>query len=148
MDAIPVLEVVCALIEDEAGRLLLAQRPAGKHLAGLWEFPGGKIEAGESPRAALIREIAEELGCVATPGVALTPVTHAYEKVTVRLMPFLARLESAGATPEAREHAALRWVTRAEIGTMPMPAADAPIVAEWVARGDSRASACQAGEPA
>jgi 8-oxo-dGTP diphosphatase len=145
MDAIPALRVVCALIEDEAGRLLLAQRPAGKHLAGLWEFPGGKIETGESPQAALIREIAEELGCVATPGEALTPVTHAYDTVTVCLMPFLARLESAGATPEAREHAALRWVTRAEIGTMPMPAADAPIVAEWVARGELRASACQPG---
>ena len=68
MDAIPALRVVCALIEDEAGRLLLAQRPPGKHLAGLWEFPGGKIETGESPQEALIREIAEELGCVATPG--------------------------------------------------------------------------------
>ncbi len=140
MDAIPTLQVVCALIEDEAGRLLLAQRPEGKHLAGLWEFPGGKIETGESPRAALIREIAEELGCVAAPGEALAPVTHAYETVKVCLVPFLARLTEAGAKPEAREHAALRWVTREEIGTMPMPAADAPIVAEWVARGHRQAS--------
>ena len=134
MDATPVLQVVCALIEDERGRLLLAQRPPGKHLAGLWEFPGGKIEARETPQAALVREIAEELGCEAIPGAALTPVTHAYETVTVRLMPFLARLTDAGVEPEAREHAALRWVSRDEIADMPMPAADAPIVAEWVAR--------------
>lgn len=134
MEAIPVIQVVCALIEDEAGRLLVAQRPPGKHLAGLWEFPGGKIEPGESPQAALIREIAEELGCAAIPGEALAPVTHAYEKVTVRLIPFLARFAEAGARPETREHSALRWVTRAEIGDLAMPAADAPIVAEWVAR--------------
>jgi 8-oxo-dGTP diphosphatase len=135
MEATPVIQVVCALIEDEAGRLLVAQRPQGKHLAGLWEFPGGKVEAGETSQAALVREIAEELGCAATPGLALTPVTHAYEKVTVRLIPFLARFAEPGARPETREHAALRWVTREEIGALPMPAADAPIVAEWVARG-------------
>jgi 8-oxo-dGTP diphosphatase len=134
--AIPVVEVVCALIEDEAGRLLVAQRPANKHLGGLWEFPGGKIEPGETPQAALVREIAEELGCAAQAGEALSPVTHAYAEVTVRLIPFLARLVPADAVPEAREHAALRWVTRAEITALPMPAADAPIVAEWLARGD------------
>lgn len=136
MDATPVLQVVCALIEDDAGRLLVAQRPPGKHLAGLWEFPGGKIEPGEAAEDALVREITEELGCLAVPGEALTPVTHAYEKVTVRLIPFLARFADAGAVPETREHAALRWVTRAEIGGLAMPAADAPIVAEWVARGE------------
>lgn len=129
------IQVVCALIEDAGGRLLVAQRPPGKHLAGLWEFPGGKIESGESPQAALVREIAEELGCVAVPGEALGTVTHAYEKVTVRLMPFLARFAEADARPEAREHSELRWVTRAEIGALAMPAADGPIVAEWVARG-------------
>jgi len=134
MDATPVLQVVCALIEDEEGRLLLAQRPAGKHLAGLWEFSGGKIEAGESPQEALVREIAEELGCVVAPGEALTPVTHVYETVTVRLIPFRARFADPAARPETREHAALRWVGRAEIAAWPMPAADAPIVAEWVAR--------------
>lgn len=131
MMATPVIQVVCALIEDDSGRLLLAQRPPGKHLAGLWEFPGGKLEPGESPQAALVREIAEELGCAALPGAALTPVTHAYETVTVKLMPFLARLAEKDAKPEAREHAALRWVTREEIDALPMPAADAPIVAEW-----------------
>ncbi len=133
MEAIPVIQVVCALIEDAEGRLLLAQRPAGKHLAGLWEFPGGKIEPGETAEAALVREIQEELGCVANPGIGLSPVTHAYEKVTVRLIPFLARLADPAARPQAREHAALRWVTHGEIAALPMPAADAPIVAEWAA---------------
>lgn len=140
MEAIPVVQVVCALIEDEAGRLLVAQRPPGKHLAGLWEFPGGKVEPGETPEAALVREITEELGCVARPGEPLRPVTHAYEKLTVRLIPFLARLADPAARPEAREHAALCWVTREEIGALPMPAADAPIVAEWVARGGATTS--------
>ncbi len=132
MDATSVLQVVCALIEDESGRLLLAQRPSGKHLAGLWEFPGGKIEAGESPQAALVREIAEELGCAATLVAELTPVTHAYEKITVRLIPFRARFTDPAAKPETREHAALRWVEKDEIGALPMPAADTPIVAEWL----------------
>jgi 8-oxo-dGTP diphosphatase len=127
------------LIEDRQGRLLLAQRPPGKHLAGLWEFPGGKIEAGEAPGAALVREIEEELGCKAEPGEALTPVTHAYAQVTVCLLPFLARFAEANALPVAREHAALRWVSPEEIGTLPMPEADEPIVAEWLAR--SRGSA-------
>jgi 8-oxo-dGTP diphosphatase len=134
MESRPVVEVVCALIEDAAGRLLVARRPAHKHLGGLWEFPGGKVEPGEDAAAALVREIREELGCEATPGARLGAVTHAYATVTVRLTPFLARL-APGAEPMAREHEALRWVTRAEIGGLEMPAADGPIVAEWVALG-------------
>lgn len=132
MESRPVVEVVCALIEDDAGRLLVARRPAHKHLGGLWEFPGGKVEAGEDAAGALVREIREELGCEALPGARLRAVTHAYATVTVRLTPFLARL-APGAEPVASEHEALRWVTRAEIGELEMPAADGPIVAEWVA---------------
>jgi 8-oxo-dGTP diphosphatase len=131
MEATPLIDVVCALIEDEAGRVLVARRPEGKHLAGLWEFPGGKLEPGETPEAALVREIREELACEAEVGVALAPVTHAYEEIRVRLLPYLARLRDAGAVPEAREHAELRWVTGAEILALPLPAADAPIVEEW-----------------
>ena len=135
MEARPVVQVVCALIEDEAGRLLVARRPAGKHLSGFWEFPGGKLEAGETATDALHREIGEELGCTVEVGEALSPVTHAYEKVTVRLIPFLARLAPGSATPVAREHEALRWVTPREMAEIALPEADAPIVAEWMARG-------------
>lgn len=114
---------------------MLARRPAGKHLAGFWEFPGGKIEPGETEKEALCRELREELGCLAEPGEALLPVTHAYENVTVRLSPFLARLVPGSPAPMAREHDALAWVSREEICAYRMPEADVPIVAEWVARG-------------
>ncbi len=134
MEARPVVQVACALIEDETGRLLMARRPAGKHLSGFWEFPGGKLEVGETARDALHREIAEELGCVIEVGEALAPVTHAYENVTVRLIPFLARLAPGSAEPMAREHEALRWVSAGEIAEIALPEADAPIVAEWTAR--------------
>ena len=133
MEARPVIQVVCALLEDTDGRLLVARRPAGKHLGGYWEFPGGKLEAGETPEAALIRELAEELGCLVEVGAALAPVTHAYASVTVRLMPYLARLSADSPPAEAREHDALRWVTGEEIATLALPEADAPIVAEWIA---------------
>ena len=138
MEARPVVQVACALIEDQTGRLLVARRPAGKHLSGLWEFPGGKLEAGESAREALHREIAEELGCVIDVGEALEPVTHAYDKVTVRLMPFLARLAPGSPVPAAREHEALKWVEAGEISELALPEADAPIVAEWIARRSAR----------
>jgi 8-oxo-dGTP diphosphatase len=125
--------VVCALIEDAAGRVLVAQRPAHKHLGGLWEFPGGKVEPGETSEAALRREIAEELGCEIEVGVALAAVRHEYAEVTIELRPFAARLVAGAAPPESREHQALRWVTAAELAALPMPAADAPILAEWAA---------------
>lgn len=131
MEARTVVEVVCALLEDNQGRLLVARRPPGKHLAGLWEFPGGKTEPGETPQAALRRELREELGCEAEPGPALAPVTHAYATVTVKLMPYLARLAPDSPPPVAREHDALAWVGPEEIGALAMPEADAPIVAEW-----------------
>jgi len=135
--------VVCALIEDAAGRVLVAQRPAHKHLGGLWEFPGGKIEPGEKAEAALQREIAEELGCEIEVGAALAAVRHEYAELTIELRPFVARLVAGGAPPESREHQALRWVTAEEMATLPMPAADAPILAEWAAmrRGALRPAA-------
>ncbi len=131
MEARPLIQVVCALLETTDGRLLIARRPAGKHLAGLWEFPGGKIEPGETPEQALSRELKEELGCVAEAGAALTPVTHAYEKVTVRLLPYLVRLAEGSPAPVAREHDGLAWVTPEQIGAYAMPEADRPIVEEW-----------------
>ncbi|TAG28677.1 MAG: (deoxy)nucleoside triphosphate pyrophosphohydrolase [Verrucomicrobia bacterium] len=133
MEARVVVHVVCALLENEKGHLLVARRPAGKHLGGRWEFPGGKLEPGETAEAALHRELAEELGCTVEIGAALTPVTHAYATVTVRLIPFVARLTPDSPPPEAREHEALRWVTHAELSELALPEADAPIVAEWAA---------------
>jgi 8-oxo-dGTP diphosphatase len=135
--------VVCALIEDAAGRVLVAQRPAHKHLGGLWEFPGGKIEPGEKAEAALQREIAEELGCEIEVGAALAAVRYEYAELTIELRPFVARLVAGGAPPESHEHQALRWVTAEEMATLPMPAADAPILAEWAAmrRGALRPAA-------
>lgn len=132
------MAVVCALIEDEAGRVLVAQRPAHKHLGGLWEFPGGKIEPGETAELALRREIAEELGCAIEVEAGLTPVRHEYAEVTIELSPFVARLVAGGATPESREHQALRWVTEEELAGLPMPAADGPILVEWAARRAAR----------
>ncbi|MCU0794089.1 MAG: (deoxy)nucleoside triphosphate pyrophosphohydrolase [Opitutaceae bacterium] len=134
MEARPVVQVVCALIEDDQGRLLLAQRPAHKHLGGYWEFPGGKLEPDETAEAALHREIHEELGCRIELGPALSPVTHAYSTITICLRPFLARLAPASPPPEPREHAALRWVAEHELASLAIPEADAPILAEWRAR--------------
>ncbi len=120
------VEVVCAIIRDAAGRLLAAQRPVGKALAGCWEFPGGKTEPGESPQAALVREIAEELGCGIRVSEALPPVEHAYPRGTIVLRPFVA--EVCSGEPFAHEHAALRWVTAAEAAELTWAPADVPIL--------------------
>lgn len=130
METRPVIEVVCAVMRDAQGRVLAAQRPPGKALAGQWEFPGGKIEPGESAEAALAREIREELGCEITAGRALTPVEHAGGRSVIILRPFEA--EVIEGTPEAREHSELRWVDAAEAATLPWATADIPIVAEVV----------------
>lgn len=143
MTSRPTIEVVCGLIENQDGHLLVARRPAGKHLGGLWEFPGGKVEPGETLAAALRREIGEELGCDLEVGLALTPVQHSYPTVTVRLNPFLARLQPANVHPEAREHDELRWVTAAELSALDMPAADAPIVVEWMEQRGLRDASSQ-----
>jgi len=126
--------VVCALIEDAAGRVLVARRPAHKHLGGLWEFPGGKIEPGEKPEAALRREIREELGCEIEVGEALAPVRHDYPEVSIELRPFVARLAAGGPAPQPHEHEELRWVTKEDMLGLPMPAADIPVAAAWAAR--------------
>ena len=123
-----------ALIDPD-GRVLIAQRPEGKAMAGLWEFPGGKLEHGETPEAALIRELQEELGidtwasCLAT----LTFASHAYDEFHL-LMPLFACRKWQG-VPRPREHAALKWVRPGELGRFPMPPADRPLVAilrDWV----------------
>ena len=127
------LAVVCALIERD-GHLLMAQRPAHKHLGGKWEFPGGKVEPGESPEAALHRELDEELGCSVEIIRPLLPHTHAYASVTVHLMPFVARLLPSSGEIRAREHAALRWVPAHDLADLDLPEADRPIIAEYLSR--------------
>jgi len=126
------IRVVCALIEHE-GRVLLARRPAHKHLGGKWEFPGGKIEPGESPTDALVRECAEELVCEIEVGAELPAVTHAYPDRTIVLLPFVCRLAVGSAAPHAAEHSALAWVEAARMSDYDLPAADAPIVASYLA---------------
>ena len=121
--------VAAVALVDTDGRVLLAQRPAGKSMAGLWEFPGGKIDAGETPEAALIRELAEELGIDVTAS-CLAPFTfasHTYPDFHL-LMPLYVCRKWSG-IPAAREGQRLAWVWPARLADYPMPPADAPLVA-------------------
>ncbi|RYD97881.1 MAG: (deoxy)nucleoside triphosphate pyrophosphohydrolase [Sphingomonadales bacterium] len=121
--------VVAAALIDQEGRVLVQQRPPGKPMAGLWEFPGGKVEPGELPEAALVRELEEELGIVFD-GVALTPLTFASESLGERhLMLLLYTLRTWEGVPEARHAIALRWAKPAELRTLAMPPADLPFIA-------------------
>lgn len=122
-----VLVSAVALI-DRDGRVLLAQRPEGKSMAGLWEFPGGKVEAGETPEIALIRELEEELG-INTWESCLAPLTfasHSYENFHL-LMPLFACRKWEG-TPSSRENQLLKWVRPNALKDFPMPAADIPLI--------------------
>ncbi|MEL6318527.1 MAG: (deoxy)nucleoside triphosphate pyrophosphohydrolase [Pseudomonadota bacterium] len=122
-----VLVAACALIDPD-GRVLLAQRPEGKSMAGLWEFPGGKVEAGETPEAALIRELDEELG-VSTVESCLAPLTfasHGYESFHL-LMPLFACRKWSGVAA-GREGQRLAWAEPARLRDYPMPPADLPLI--------------------
>ncbi len=122
-----VLVAAVALV-DADGRILLAQRPEGKSMAGLWEFPGGKIEPGETPEAALIRELHEELG-IDTWASCLAPLTfasHAYDDFHLLMPLFICRKWEGQVS--SRGGQALKWVRPVDLRNYPMPAADVPLI--------------------
>lgn len=126
--------VVAAALIDADGRVLIAQRPQGKSLAGLWEFPGGKVEPGERPEQALVRELEEELAVVVEPD-ALDPfafASHAYADFHLLMPLYLARRWQGA--PQPREHAGLVWAPPASLRDYPMPPADGPLVDALMAR--------------
>lgn len=125
------ISVVGAVIV-QGGRVLCARRGPGGRLAEYWEFPGGKIEAGETPQEALSREIHEELECVVTVGGPVTTTTYQYEFATITLSTFFCDLVSG--VPVATEHAELRWVSIADLEQLEWAPADIPAVAEIKAR--------------
>lgn len=130
MEIYPTLfPVVAALLADTAGRVLVQQRPPGTAMAGLWEFPGGKIEAGETPEAALARELAEELGIHVQPA-DLEPFTFASDALGRRhLILLLFRCRAWKGEPQPLHASAIRWATVVELRQLAMPPADLPLLA-------------------
>ncbi len=127
MQAKLVLVAACALIDPD-GRVLIAQRPAGKQMGGLWEFPGGKFEPGERPEETLIRELQEELG-ITVQEPCLAPfsfASHSYADFHL-LMPLYICRRWEG-MPSPREHQALKWVWAKDLPNYPMPPADIPLI--------------------
>lgn len=123
-----VLVVACALV-DADGRVLVAQRPAGRTMAGMWEFPGGKVEAGETPEAALVRELAEELGIDVT-HECLAPLSfasHGYEAFHLLMPLYVCRKWDGQMAP--REGQKTQWLRPRDLFDLPMPPADKPLIA-------------------
>ena len=131
MTARKTLHVACALIERD-GFLLAVQRSSSMSLPLKWEFPGGKIEPGESPAECLRREILEELALEVEVGEALACVAHDYPEFSVVLYPLRCRI--AAGEPTLAEHAAARWLAPAELGSVDWAAADLPVLESWTAR--------------
>jgi 8-oxo-dGTP diphosphatase len=128
--------VVSAGVILEGGRVLLTQRKAGSHLAGLWEFPGGKVESGEDPRDALARELFEELGILVTVGEIMDATFHRYEEAdkAVLLLFFEATRTPLSPPPQALDVAALLWADTADLAPEKFPPADATILRKVDAR--------------
>lgn len=120
------INVVCAVIFDGESRVLACQRAIGGSLGGMWEFPGGKVEANEDAREALVREIDEELGCAIRVDDELPGVVHDYGQMVIRLRAFTCRIISG--KPEALEHEAIRWVDDADARLLNWAEADIPIL--------------------
>jgi 8-oxo-dGTP diphosphatase len=124
------IPVVCAVIERE-GRLLLAQRPVDKHLPLKWEFAGGKVEPGEDPATAIVREIREELGCEIVITRALPRFPYDYTRVVIEMIPFVCVLAPGSPAPHPHEHVALAWVTPDQLKDYDLAPADLPVVASY-----------------
>lgn len=125
----PRIHVACAIIEHN-GLVLAAQRSASMSLPLKWEFPGGKIDPGESPEQCLKRELMEELGITISVGPALKPATYSYPAFTVTLYPFVCAIETGEIT--LHEHAAIAWLPPEELFSLDWAEADGPILAEYV----------------
>lgn len=123
------LHVACAIIEQE-GNVLAAQRSATMTLPLKWEFPGGKIEAGETAEECLNRELMEELGVSVLINAALLPATHSYPDFTVTLYPFTCRLTGGAVT--MYEHHSLRWIDPQRMSELDWAAADLPVISEYL----------------
>jgi 8-oxo-dGTP diphosphatase len=122
------IEIAIALVWKD-GRLLIARRPTGVHLAGLWEFPGGKIEPGEGREECRKRELVEEMGVQIEVGRPLTPATHDYAAFTVTLYPYVCSIASGEIT--LHEHSAISWLPAARMHELDWADADIPIIAEY-----------------
>lgn len=127
------LVVVAAFLMDSEGRVLIAKRPEGRSMSGLWEFPGGKVEKGESPEAALMRELAEELGIEVRPGDLMPSIFASFPYENFHLLMPVFRCRDWRGTPRPLEHAALKWVAPEHLADFPMPPADVPLVAHLMA---------------
>jgi 8-oxo-dGTP diphosphatase len=120
------VEVVCGVIENGDGCYLACLRPIGKHLGGLWEFPGGKVEPGEFHEAALIRELREELGIEVMVGTALEPVCWKHDHGEIRLRPYLC--EITGGHLQPHEHERICWCALRDFETLEWAPADLPVI--------------------
>lgn len=125
------IDVVCAVIQDADGRYLACLRPQGKHLAGRWEFPGGKVDSGESPETALVRELWEELGVEVTVGAPLDAVQWSYDRGRIRLLPYFCVINDGH--PQAIEHERLLWCAAEDFGNLVWAEADLPILEQILA---------------
>ncbi|NQZ13595.1 MAG: (deoxy)nucleoside triphosphate pyrophosphohydrolase [Alphaproteobacteria bacterium] len=131
---LPIILVSAVCLIDKEGRIFLAQRPEGKSMSGLWEFPGGKVDEGESPEFALCRELDEELG-IDVRECCLTPIafaSHSYEKFHLLMPVYACRMWNG--TPQSKEGQAFKWVQPKEMYDMPMPEADIPLIAQILDR--------------